>query len=505
MKGRKLFILFLYSLTLLSLGVFLADQLSIPENVKAQDTNYLLKNENKVGFIDGNEEHSRFAVVAKNAMPAVVSIKVERSVEYRQSLPFEMFGGSPFSDFFGRGRNYQEREPKKQIVRNQGSGFVYSTEGYIMTNNHVVEEADKIIVKRYNGDELEATVVGRDPETDLAVIKVDKEFKESEVLPLGKSANLWVGDYAIAIGSPYSLEKTVTVGVVSAKGRHGLGISGGGPTYQDFIQTDAAINPGNSGGPLLDIKGRVIGINAAVNAQAQGIGFAIPIDLAKNIENALRENGEVKRGYVGVSLKELENSEKAIFGLKDDEYGVLIVGVEKNTPGEKAGLKADDVIIGLNGNKISDYAKFRLDIASHKPGDKVELTIIREGDKKDIDVKLGDRSEYAKSGAVNSKGDAKTNTLGMDIRELSDGIRSRYKIEAEEGVFVQRVNDDSKAFGKLQAGDVITKVIFNAKHYKIESISDFKDAIKKAEKKDVSFLVKFIRNGQVGTTVIDLK
>ena len=256
-----------FAAALIAAGVMLTAKFEFTDDVSAQQKDKglldIIDNPERSDIYDDGEGHSRFAVIAKHSLPSVVSIKTERSIEYNFVSPFDrFFERDPFfEDFFGRRPQQEKPKTRKQIQRAEGSGFIYSTEGYIMTNNHVVEKADKIIVRMDNGDEIEAEMVGNDPETDLAVIKIDKKLKDDQVLKLGDSDALWVGDWVIAIGSPYSLEQTVTVGVVSAKGRSGLGIRQG-PVFQDFIQTDTAINPGNSGGPLLNIKGEVIGINA---------------------------------------------------------------------------------------------------------------------------------------------------------------------------------------------------------------------------------------------------
>jgi len=481
----------------LFLGIILTAKLGLTDQVAAET-----KPQSDYGITpEEAQEHSTFAVVTKRAMPAVVSIKVERSVEYQYSSPFDQFfNNDPFGDFFGNGGRQQQPKTKKFMQQGQGSGFVYSTDGYIMTNNHVVEKADNITVKFNNGHELKAEIIGTDPETDLAVIKVDKSFKNDEILSLGNSDNLWAGDWVIAIGSPYSLEKTVTVGIVSAKGRSGLGIDHG-PSFQDFIQTDAAINPGNSGGPLLDIKGRVVGINAAVNAQAQGIGFAIPINMANRIQAQLKDKGTVTRGFMGIGLKEIANEEKAPYGLQEDEEGILVTNVDKNTPAEKAGVKADDIIIALNGAKIVSTENFRFAVASYAPGVEIKLTVLREGSKKEFNVKLADRSEFY--GDANKKdGKLEDNWIGLAVRNVTENDRRSLRLEDTNGVVITEVSEKSRCSGKLAPNDIVTKFIVSGKHYDINSVTDFNSFVKDMKNKKDSFIAKINRGGTNAFVVI---
>jgi serine protease Do len=483
------------AIVLILLGVLLTAKFDFTDRASAADQ------KTDIGLLDiyeSVEGHSRFAVIAKEVMPSVVNIKTERSIEYNYVSPFDRFFESDpfFDDFFGR-RQPQKQQPKtrKQIQRGEGSGFIYTTDGYIMTNNHVVEKADKIIVRFSTGEEIEAKIIGNDPETDLAVIKVDRKFDENRIAKLGNSDDLWVGDWVIAIGSPYSLEQTVTVGVVSAKDRSGLGIHKG-PVFQDFIQTDAAINPGNSGGPLLSIRGYVVGINAAVNAQAQGIGFAIPINMAKKIAENLKSDGIVRRAYLGILPKEITSAEKKVLGLKQDQDGVLVATVEKGTPAEEFGFKADDVIIEMDGKKIRNLEQFRFDLASFDPGKKINFKILRQGKEKQIAVKLGDRSNLLASEDPVTKEKEAEEYLGMKVENLDDMNRKKFNISIDNGVIVTDIDDKSVLFGKLQAGDVIDKIIVEGQHLEISSVDDLKKAVSKLKEKSDSYIVKFVRNGR---------
>ncbi len=480
----------IYALFFIMIGVLLTAKFEFSETVNAKEKSY------KVVEADNDEAHSRFAIIAKESMKSLVHIKVSRSVEYRYLSPFDrMFEGmNPF--FRGDQGNRSKSKKRTYLQKSEGSGFIYTEDGYIMTNNHVVEDSDDIIVILSDGTEVEGKLIGNDPDTDLAVIKIDMEFDKNDIAKLGNSENLWVGDWVVAIGSPYSLDKTLTVGVVSAKGRSGLGISGGaGPIFQDFIQTDAAINPGNSGGPLLDIKGRVVGINAAVNSVAQGIGFAIPINLAKKIENQLREKGQVKRGYVGIGLKEISSGEKEPFGLDENDTGILITAVSKGTPAEKSGLKPYDIIVKLNGKKLEGFEKFRFDIASFAPGEEIELTIIRDGEEEEISVELGDRSEYTGRGSVVEKDSEKFGWLGLKVKELSAKEREDLKIDFDGGLVITDIEDESRAEGKLQVGDIIYQMWYGGKTQKLQTLEDFEELSENLNNPKKSILINFMRNG----------
>jgi serine protease Do len=496
-KIMRTFKTIIYALFFTMLGILLTAKFDFSDSVDAKERSY------KIVEPDTEQVHSRFAVIAKESMNSLVHIKVSRSVEYRYQSPFDkMFEGmKPF--YRGDRGNRSKAKPKTRtyLQKSEGSGFIYTTDGYIMTNNHVVEKSDNITVIMHDGTELEGELIGNDPETDLAIIKIYKTFDKSDVATLGNSENLWVGDWVIAIGSPYSLEKTLTVGVVSAKGRSGLGISGGaGPIFQDFIQTDAAINPGNSGGPLLDVKGRVVGINAAVNSVAQGIGFAIPVDLAKRVEKQLREKGQVKRGYVGIGLKEISNTEKEPFGLDMDATGILITSVSEGTPAEESGLKPYDIIVKLNGIKLNGFEKFRFDIASFAPGDDVEITILRDGDQKDISIELGDRSEFTGRGSEVKKDSEKYGWMGLKVKELTQAEKSSLKFEG--GLIITEIKEDSKVEGKLQAGDIIYQMWSGGKAYKLESMDDFEKIGNDFESSKRAILINFMRNRVKDTVVI---
>ena len=288
-----------------------------------------------------------FSELAKQAQPGVVNIRTVKTVKGGGRV-FRHFFGNPFNPqdpFHNFGPSPDERAPDYK-QRSLGSGFIIDRDGYIVTNNHVIEGADEIKVSLANDKEFDAEIVGRDPNTDLALIKI-KGASDLVPLKLGDSDKLLVGSWVVAIGSPFGLEQTVTAGIVSAKGR----VIGSGP-YDDFIQTDASINPGNSGGPLLNMNGEVVGINTAIVAQGQGIGFAIPVNLARGIIEQLKAHGSVTRGWLGVGIQDLTPELAEYYGLKDKQ-GVLVAQVFEGDPADKAGIKAKDVIIEVDGKPIT--------------------------------------------------------------------------------------------------------------------------------------------------------
>jgi len=324
-----------------------------------------------------------FVEVAKNVQPSVVNITTEKTITMR---PWDRFGedffkGSPFEEFF-KGFGFSPQEEGKMYQHKQrsgGSGVIVDKEGYILTNNHVIEGADKVKVRLNDGREFTATVKGQDSRTDLAVLNI--KAKDLPVATLGDSDKLEVGEWAIAIGSPFGLEHTVTVGVISAKGRSGFGTG----TYEDFIQTDASINPGNSGGPLININGELIGINAMIIQPGTGIGFAIPINMAKQILNDLIKTGKVVRPWLGISVQDLTPEIAEHFKAKEKE-GVLVGQVYQGTDAGKAGLASGDIIISVDDKPIKNGGELVKEIQKRKVGQKVKLNIIREGKPLTVEV-----------------------------------------------------------------------------------------------------------------------
>jgi serine protease Do len=431
------------------------------------------------------EYKSPFVAVAKMVGPAVVNIQSKKYIArpgYSFQGPFEDF----FREFFGEA---PQREPQRQKVEGQGSGFVIDKKGLILTNNHVVAGGGELTVKLSDSREFRAEVVGTDPRSDVAVIRL-KDLKtdlpDAEVAVLGNSDDIEVGDYAIAIGNPFGLERTVTQGIISFKGRSGLPIAGGGPLYQDFIQTDASINFGNSGGPLTDIRGQVIGINTAINPAGQGIGFAIPINMAKNVADQLISTGRVVRGYLGVLPQELTADLAEGLGLKSAS-GVLIAKVEDGTPAEKAGLKDQDVIVSFNGQETPNVAKFRQVVADAKVGAKVKMVIFRDKKEKTLTAQIGEMPGEEVAQAGQEKPDKPW--LGIkEVVSISSEEAKAAGIKDKEGVVIKSIESGSASDDAgLRSGDIIKKIDGQT----VRTVMDYNQAINgQRGGRPVVFLIK---------------
>ncbi len=423
--------------------------------------------------------------MAKQASPAVVFIKVEINPADNDNFGNQNGQGpyAPFNDeFLQRFFGFQGKPSTPQPQIGQGSGFIVSADGYIMTNAHVVKGADKIEITLNDGEVKTATVIGADPHTDLAIIKM--EAKDSPYLKLGDSEALEVGEWVIAIGSPFQLQASVTVGVVSAKGRQGLNIS----DLEDFIQTDAAINPGNSGGPLLDLNGTVIGINTAIVSRSggyMGIGFAIPSNMARNVMDQIIKKGSVTRGFLGVGLQPVDKEIAAGFNLSKVE-GVLISGVEKGSPAEKAGLQQGDIILEYNNKPIKSLQSFRYDISLMNPESKVNLKVNRKGKIMTFTVTLGSAAEGATPAVISQK-------LGIEVENLNAELsRQLGYTTGDEGVVVTKVKPGSPAaMAGIRPGFLIQAI----NHKKIANTSDYEAALNDtSQNKRVLMLV---RNGKM--------
>ena len=430
-----------------------------------------------------------FVEVAKKVQPSVVSVRSERTVT--SSAPGEGFGedffkGTPFEDFFkGHGG-----PPVKRKQTAGGSGVIVDPKGYILTNNHVVAGAEKITIRLFDGRELKGTVRGTDPKTDLAVIQV--EAKDLPVATLGDSTKIEVGEWAIAIGSPFGLEKTVTVGVISAKDRSGLGTG----TYEDFIQTDASINPGNSGGPLVNIEGEVIGINVLIIQPGQGIGFAIPINLAKTIMASLIEQGKVVRPWVGIGLQDLTEELMKPFSLKEKE-GSLISQVYEGSPAEKTGLKVGDLIISIDGVTIKNSQEVVREVLKKQVGQKVKIEVIREGNKMEVFVTTGEMPSEPMEQKTGQPG--KKEWFGLHITPVTPEIARQLGLKIAEGVVIETVDAGSVAQeAGLRRGDVITEV-------NLQRIKDEDDYFKAMEKTKPGQGVLLLINRGGSTSFVSLK
>ena len=450
-----------------------------------------------------------FSAIEKNVSPAVVSIRVEktiRGIAGSREMPFndpsELFGDEFAKRFFGdqyeqfKQRQADPRQPRKRRITGQGSGFIASPDGYILTNHHVVGKADKVIVRLKDGRELEAKLVGSDQRSDVAVIKIDAENLPS--VPLADSDRLEVGEWVLAFGSPFGLIDTMTAGIVSAKGRTSVGIA----DYENFIQTDAAINPGNSGGPLVNLDGKVVGINTAIASQSggyQGVGFAIPINLAKNIRDQLVKDGAVHRGFLGILIQQFTPDLAKSFGLAGTK-GVLIGDVTEDSPARKAGLQSGDIVVELNGKSVARAGAFRNRVAMFAPGTDVTLTVIRDGQRQTMTVTLGElpsQQELAKKGSPREES---LDDLGLAVQTLTPELAERLGYsDQDRGVVVSKVARESLA---ASAGMRPGVLIVEVNRQQVDTIEAFKQALDTSREQGVVLLLV---KDQAGTRFITLK
>jgi serine protease Do len=433
-----------------------------------------------------------FSGIAEKASSAVVNIRTTKTNKPGKMLrQFSPFGEQdPFNDFFDR--FFGDQLPHEFRERSLGSGFIMGADGLIVTNNHVVEKADTIQVKLNNGKEFDAEVIGKDPKTDLALIKI-KSAEKLPFLPLGNSDGLRVGEWVVAIGSPFGLEHTVTAGIVSAKGR----VIGTGP-YDDFIQTDASINPGNSGGPLLNLEGQVVGINTAIVAQGQGIGFAIPINMARGILGQLQKSGEVTRGWLGVAIQDV-TEELADYYKLPDTKGAMISKVFPDDPADKAGLRQMDVVREVNGKAIESGRDLSRYIAEVPVGEKAKVTVFREGKTRSFDVEIAKRDEEEIAWEEGGGGEGESaSVLGLKVTDITPEIARKLELDSPEGVLVEGVDPESKA---AMAGIVRGDVIKELNREPVTSVEDFK---KKAAKVKGGGEVSFFISGQSGFKVVKI-
>ena len=419
--------------------------------------------------------------IADKATPSVVTIQVKQTVELPEN---------PLSRFFGEPRGRQERQR-----RGLGSGVIVSQEGYILTNAHVVENADEITVGLMDGQEYDGKVVGTDPRTDIAVIKIDAE--DLSAIKFGNSDNANVGEIVLAIGSPLGqdLAHSVSMGIISAKGR-AIGIIEQGAGYENFIQTDAAINPGNSGGAMVNMDGELIGINTAIASRSggnDGIGFAVPSNLAQSVMESLIKTGKVNRAYLGIYGTNVDRTMAKGLGL-DEAQGVIVGSVESGTPAAEAGLREGDVIKTLDGKKIENYAKFRTSIATRDPGSEIELGIVRDGESQTINVTLGELPDEQTASTTQEPDRNLEEQLGFRAQNLTPDIAQQLGLEPNQnGVVVTAVSRGSNAYRQgLREGDVITSVSRSP----VENISEFKEEINKVAESDNNVvLLRVLRGG----------
>ncbi|HQO14590.1 MAG TPA: DegQ family serine endoprotease [Smithellaceae bacterium] len=419
-----------------------------------------------------------FSDLAERVKPAVVNISTTKVLQGR-SLG-NPFGRSPFHDYFGDdffNRFFGDIPERNFKQRSLGSGFIISNDGYIFTNNHVVENTDKILVKISDGKEYEAKIIGTDPKTDIALIKI-KPDNGLPTVEIGDSEILRVGEWVIAIGNPFGLEQTVTAGIVSAKGR----VIGAG-TYDNFIQTDASINPGNSGGPLFNMQGKVIGINTAIVAQGQGIGFAIPINMAKNILDDLKTKGKVTRGWLGISIQDMSEDIAKSMNFKSKE-GVLVTDVFKDDPADKAGIKVGDVITEINGKAIKSTHDLLLTTAALHVGEKAAIKVLRDGKEISLKAVVAERTDKTEMALAK-----KSQTyFGISVQEITKDLAKQLDVAQGVGLIVTDVEDGSPAENVgIQPRDIIIQV----NKVKVATLKQYMTEMSKAqEKKSVILLIK---------------
>lgn len=415
-----------------------------------------------------------FSPIVKSAAPAVVSVQVVKEAAPQQGpQSFPGFPGFPFpGDPFGQGGQGQQPEQRRQ--RGSGSGVIISDDGYVVTNHHVIEGADKVTVVLSDDQTFDATVVGSDEKTDIAVLKIDGD--DLPLLKLGNSNSVEVGDIVLAIGNPFGLGQTVTMGIVGATGRE-FGIMRQQEGYEDFIQTDAAINPGNSGGALVNTRGELVGINSAIVSRSggnNGVGFAVPVNLAHSILRQLVDTGHVSRGYMGVGIQNVTPEMAKTLNVPDSR-GAVISNVEEGSPADDAGFKRYDVVRSIAGKPIRDARELRLGVASTPPGEDLEIAILRDGAERTLTINLGELPEgNAESGPTGTAPD--TILSGVGVEELTPQIAEKLGVSGA-GVVVNQVSPGSTAAeAGLQRGDVIQEV----DRQEVATVDEFEDAIEGA-------------------------
>ena len=428
-----------------------------------------------------------FANLAEILSPSVVNISTTTIIEDRKNNLPNFPPGSPFEEFF---KQFQEPNQGKRRAQSLGSGFIIDKKGYIITNNHVIENAEKIMVILHDDKSFEAEVVGKDPKTDVALLKINPKKTDLKAVKFGNSNNLRVGDWVMAIGNPFGFGGTVTAGIVSARGRN---IGG---SYDDYIQTDASINRGNSGGPLFDMKGNVVGINTAIFSQSGGsvgIGFAVSSNLAKQVSDQLRKYGRTKRGWLGVLIQQISKEIADSLGLKNTN-GALVSSATENGPAYKAGIKSGDIILKFNGIKIKNMNELPKVVAGTPVGKSVKVEIWREGKIKTLNVKLGELELAENNNLLKNnqkKGKVKSfPKIGFEIKQLDDKDIKKYKIkEFTKGIIISKVINNSKAYSSgLRAGMVIVRV----GQSEVSDLSVISNAIEKAKKQKRNALLMLV-------------
>jgi serine protease Do len=460
---------------------------------------------------DGNTAALRalgetFGEIADRVGPSVVTVYSEKVVKFHRPDSSSPFGGDPFRWFFGdgdtpQGRPRQPRDHEYRFSRNGlGSGIVIDKEGHILTNYHVVQDVDEIKVILSDKRTFAAEIVGTDPKTDVAVIKIKDGVPHNlPVAVLGDSDNVHVGDWVVAIGAPFGYTQTVTHGIISAKGR---GNVGSGENYEDYIQTDAPINPGNSGGPLVNLHGEVIGMNTAIATsvgQFSGVGFAIPINMAREILPTLVKGGKISRGFLGVGIQNVDEDLARKFGLSDNN-GALVSQVNKDSPAKKAGIKVGDIITRYNGRAVEDTRHLRNMVAATTPETKADVTVFRNGKELTLTVTVGELTAEKSGGGPEPEDEAakSSSDLGVTVEPLTTENAGQYHLDpSDKGVVITDVDQDSSAAeADMRPGDLITEV----DHTPVGSVSEFHSAVAKAKDKDSILLL--VKRGAASRFVI---
>jgi serine protease Do len=425
-----------------------------------------------------------FAPIVKQVLPDVVNISSSKKVRTQNHAGEDPRMDPLFRQFFGHGFGNGPEVPKDQREHSLGSGVIVSQEGYVLTNNHVVEGATDIKVTLSDKRELKAEIVGTDPKTDVAVLKL--QGSNFPAITLGDSSKVQVGDYALAIGDPFGVGQTVTMGIVSAKGRGNLGIE----DYEDFIQTDAPINPGNSGGALINDRGELVGINTAILSHGsggnQGIGFAIPVNLARQVMSQVLDHGKVTRGYLGVVVQPISPAMARALG-QSEPKGALVGDVSAKGPAQAGGVERGDIILQLNGESMNDANQLRNTVSMMPPGETVKLKISRNGSMRDLSVKLGELPTSKEEAMNQNEGASKEALEGVSVENLDADTAKELGLPAStKGVVVTDIDASSpKADSGLRKGDVIQEV----NHQRVHNVAEFEQAMHKAGKEDALLLV----------------
>lgn len=495
MKSHKISLLVIGSIFIgVIAGLIIASNFEWTDNSIASqqdDSKGVILGSNKAPLQPGADLaglENAFVNVAKEVKPSVVTITSAKIIKYRRMNPFsDFFGDELFRHFFrtpDQRRDRDQQAPEEEEFRQQGlgSGVIVSSDGYIITNNHVIKDADEITVLTLDNKEYDAKVIGSDAKTDVAVIKI--EAKKLPAVRLGDSDEIQVGQLVLAIGNPFSaqLEHTVTHGIISAKGRSNFQLA----QYEDFIQTDAAINPGNSGGALVNLRGELIGINTAIISGSGGnvgIGFAIPINMARHVMEMLIDKGHVVRGWLGVMIQGIDDEMAQALNLKEAR-GALVAQVLENSPAEKAGFKVEDVVLEFDGKEVRDQTHLTLMIASTEPNKEVTFKVKRGDETINIKAKLGERPDDQETVAA-SKEAKSSEKIGIKVETLRTDLEKQYGYEGEQGVVVTYVNRASIAFREgIREGDLIKEI--NRK--KIKSVDDFNEVLDSIKTNGIVFI-----------------